>query len=113
LGSTASVAHSAHESVSGSRPNHRHEAASKPTTLPPNGAWEAKRRSTSGLVADRLRRSASTASTAFSPIVRGFSARASRITCMVIVLAPLTTSPRRVLDTKARAIASGSTPGWT
>ncbi len=111
LGSTASAAHSAHERVSGSRPNQRHDAASKPTTLPPNGAFEANRRRTPGLVTDRLRRSASTASTAFSPSVRGRFARASRMTCIVMVLAPLTTSPRRTFVTKARATASGSTPG--
>ena len=49
LGRTASSAHSAHESVRGSRPKYRHDAASKPTTFPPNGACEANRRRIPGL----------------------------------------------------------------
>ena len=44
--------------------------------------------------------------------VRGGFFRASRTTCIVRVLPPLTTRPRFQLRTRARASASGSTPGW-
>ena len=58
-----------------------------------------------------MSRSASAASTAFSVSVRGRPFRERRTTCMVSVLPPLTTRPRRRLTEAARARARGSIPG--
>jgi hypothetical protein len=41
LGSTARVAVSAQESLAGGRPKYRQDAASRPTVLPPKGAYAA------------------------------------------------------------------------
>ena len=40
LGSTASMAASAHDKSSAACPKYRQAAASSPTTFPPKGAWE-------------------------------------------------------------------------
>ena len=56
-------------------------------------------------------RRARTASLSFSIYVRGRFLRASRTTCMVIVLAPLRTFPLRKFCRAARATARGSIPG--
>ena len=82
-----------------------------PTTLPPKGAWAAK---SDRIVLFECRvssRRARTASLSFSIYVRGRFLRASRTTCMVIVLAPLRTFPLRKFCRAARATARGSIPG--
>ena len=84
-----------------------------PTTLPPKGAWAAKSARISLFERRVSSRRASTASFIFSTYVRGRFFRASRTTCIVIVLAPLSTFRARTFRRTARASASGSTPGWT
>ena len=53
---------------------------------------------------------ASTASTIFCQTVRSLC-RERRITCMVMVLPPLTTWPLRILSRAARTSEMGFTPG--
>ena len=110
LGRTASVADSAQDSSSAGRPKYRQAAASRPTTFPPKGAWEAYRARISSLDRRDSSRVARTASTPFCQSVLSFP-RDIRTTCIVIVLPPLTTCPWLMLLQSARTSARGSTPG--
>ena len=109
FGSAANMALSAHDSFSGSRPKYRHEAASIPTTFPPNGACDAYSARMSFLLNESSSLSAIAISISFSRNVRG-RCRMRRMTCIVIVLAPLTTPRARRFCPTARMNASGSTP---
>ena len=111
LGSTASIALSAQESSSAGLPKYRQAAASSPTTLPPKGALDAYRSSILRFECRSSRRVAMTASRSFSGRLLGASGRLRRMTCMVRVLAPLTTSPCLAFCLMALPTDRKSTPG--
>ena len=110
LGSMARVAASPHDSSSGSLPKYLHEAALSPTTLPPNGAWEAYMASIFRFLCLSSRRVARIDSMIFSRMVLSFP-RDILTTCMVMVLPPEDMCPERMFCTAALAIAAGLTPG--
>ena len=110
FGRTANVAASPQDSSVGGLPKYRHEAASKPTTLPPKGAWDAYNPRISCFEQRSSNRVARIASMHFCRSVRSFP-RDIRITCMVIVLPPLITRPARRFPAAARKMDTGFTPG--
>src|SRR5574344_681502 len=110
FGNTANVAASPQESSLEGLPKYLHDAASRPTTFPPYGAWEAYNARILFLEYLSSRRVASMDSTNFWKIVLSLPLDIL-ITCMVMVLPPLVTCPALMLPTAALTMDTGLIPG--
>jgi hypothetical protein len=107
----ASAAASASESEATDLPKYNCEAASTPRTLGPNSTRFRYSSRIRRLVNVASRRTASAITSTFARTVRGAESSV-RASCCVSVEAPDTTRPSIKLLAAARAIASGSMPGW-
>ena len=110
LGRIANVAASAQDISPAGLPKYLQDAASMPTTLPPKGACEAYSPRISSLEYLSSSLVASTASTIFCHIVLSLSLDI-RMTCIEMVLPPLTTWPLLILAAADLAMDTGLIPG--
>ena len=111
MGKTAKVAVSAQDKSVAFLLKYLQEAASKPTTFPPKGAFEHQNDKIFSLEKLHSKRVAKTNSFNFSKYVLGLLPLLNLITCCVIVLPPLFTFPASKFCLNALKIEIGLNPG--